>query len=140
MSQAVLYGPGREGFLKGEISWNVATIKVDLGRGYTFDSTDKFVSDLTSHTAVSTYTLSGKTVTDGVADASDFSFPAVGAGTACTYMVIYQASAVTGGADVATSAQRVIAYIDNSTGLPVTPNGADIAVTFDSGANRIFKL
>ena len=140
MSQAVLYGPGREGFLKGEVSWNVATIKIVLGRGYTFDSTDKFVSDLTSHTAVATATLGSKNVTDGVADAADFSFPTVGAGAACTYLVIYQASAVTGGADVATSAQRLIAYIDNASGLPITPNGTDIAVSFDSGASRIFKL
>jgi hypothetical protein len=140
MSQAVLYGPGREGFLKGEISWNVATIKMALGRGYTFDATDKFVSDLTSHTAVSTVTLGTKTVTDGVADAADASFSAVGAGAACPYLIIYQASAVGGGADVATSAQRLIAYIDNAAGLPVTPTGADIAFTFDAGTNRIFKL
>lgn len=140
MSQAVLFDPGREGFLKGEISWNVATIKMDLGRGYTFDATDKFVSDLTSHTAVSTVTLGTKTVTNGVADAADASFVAVGAGAACTYLIIYQSSAVAGGADVATSAQRVIAYIDNAAGLPVTPTGADIAFAFDSGTNKIFKL
>ena len=55
---------------------------------------------------------------------------------------MFQASAVTGGADVAASAQRVIALIDSSTGvaLPVTPNGGDITVAWDSGANRVFKL
>jgi hypothetical protein len=36
---------------------------------------------------------------------------------------------------------RLIAYIDTaSSGLPVTPNGGDIVVQWDSGANRIFKL
>ena len=141
MTQAVLFDAGREGFLAGEIDWNTATIKVDLGRGYTFDSTDKFVSDLTSHTAVATSSaLSGKSVTNGVADASDFTFSAVPAGAACTYLIIYQSSAVTGGADVPTSQQRLIAYIDNANGLPVTPNGGDIAITFDNGANKIFKL
>jgi hypothetical protein len=140
MTVAVLFDPGREGYLAGEISWSVATIKIVLGRGYTFDATDKFVSDLTSHTAVATATLGTKTITDGVADAADFSFPTVGAGAACPYLIIYQASAVTGGADVATSAQRLIAYIDNATGLPVTPNGSDIAVALDSGTYRLFKL
>jgi hypothetical protein len=41
---------------------------------------------------------------------------------------------------VATTAQRLIAYIDTATGLPVTPNGQNITVSFDNGSNRIFKL
>jgi len=38
------------------------------------------------------------------------------------------------------STSRLIANIDTATGLPVTPNGGDITVVFDAGANRIFKL
>lgn len=34
----------------------------------------------------------------------------------------------------------LIAFIDTATGLPVTPNGGDITVAWDSGANKIFKL
>ena len=34
----------------------------------------------------------------------------------------------------------LIAYIDTATGLPITPNGGDIIVTWDNGANKIFKL
>lgn len=34
----------------------------------------------------------------------------------------------------------LIAYIDTATGLPVTPNGGDITIAWDSGANKIFKL
>jgi hypothetical protein len=34
----------------------------------------------------------------------------------------------------------LIAYIDTATGLPVTPNGGDITVTWDNGSNKIFKL
>ena len=34
----------------------------------------------------------------------------------------------------------LIAYIDTATGLPITPNGGDIIVTWDNGANRIFKV
>jgi hypothetical protein len=36
--------------------------------------------------------------------------------------------------------EPLIAYIDTATGLPVTPNGGDITIAWDSGANRIFKL
>jgi hypothetical protein len=35
---------------------------------------------------------------------------------------------------------RLIAYIDTATGLPVTPNGANITAVWDNGANKIFKL
>ena len=38
----------------------------------------------------------------------------------------------------ATSA--LIAYIDTATGLPITPNGGDIIVNWDNGANKIFRL
>ena len=41
---------------------------------------------------------------------------------------------------MAAAAQRVIAFIDTATGLPVTPNGGDITITWDNGANKIFKL
>lgn len=141
MTQAVLFDPGREGFLAGEIDWDTAVIKVMLGRGYTFSAAHKFVSDLTAHTAVATSAaLTGKTITGGIADADDFVYPAVGVGAACAYLIVYQASAVGGGADVAAGAQRLIAYIDNATGLPVTPNGGDISIAFDNGANKIFKL
>jgi hypothetical protein len=49
-------------------------------------------------------------------------------------------AAVTGGADVAASAQRVIAFLDTASNLPVTPNGGDITVSWDNGSNKIFKL
>lgn len=136
-----LFNPGREGFLDGTIDYDTAVIKVVLGRAYTYDATDKFVSDLTSHVAVATSAaFAGKTVTDGIADANDITFTAVGAGAACNSLIIYQASAVGGGGDVAAAAQRLIAFIDTATGLPVTPNGGDITITWDSGANKIFKL
>jgi len=38
------------------------------------------------------------------------------------------------------STSRLIAWIDTGTNLPVTPNGGDITVQWDAGANRIFKL
>jgi hypothetical protein len=140
---SALFDPGREGFLAGEIDWDTAVIKCALVRGYTFASTHKFVSDVTGAggTLVATSAaLTSKTVTGGVADAADVTFATVAAGAAIPAIVVFQSSAVTGGADVAASAQRLIGYIDTATGLPVTPNGQNITVAWDSGANRIFKL
>ena len=38
------------------------------------------------------------------------------------------------------SEAELICYLDTGTGLPVTPTGADIAITWDSGASKIFAL
>jgi hypothetical protein len=137
-----LFDPGREGFLAGEIDFDTAVIKAALVRGYTFDATDKFVSDLTGATLVATSgALTSKAVTNGVADAADVTFSAVPAGAAITSIIVFQASAVGGGADVAATAQRVIAYFDTGTGLPVTPNGGDITVAWGNVAGTLmFKL
>lgn len=137
-----LFDPGREGFLLGEIDYDTATIKASLVRSYTFSAAHKFVSELTGAggVLVATVTLASKTGTAGVADAADVTFTAVAAGAAVTGIVLYQASAVGGGGDVAASAQRLIGWIDTATGLPVTPNGGDIGITWDNGSNRIFRL
>lgn len=140
------YTLAREGFLAGEIDWDTAVIKGILVRGYTPNlATHKFVSDVTGAggTLVGTaQTLGSKTVTSGVANAAAITFSAVTAGAAIQHVLVYQASAVGGGADVAASSQRVIALIDTTTGvtLPVTPNGGDIIITWDTGANKIFSL
>lgn len=131
---SALYEKGREGFLDGSIDWDTDTIKaclVDTGV-YTVNlATHDFLDDLSGIVATSA-ALTSKTVTAGVADAADVTFSAV-SGASVEAIVIYKD---TGSA--ATS--RLIAYIDTATGLPVTPNGGDISVAWDSGANRIFKL
>jgi len=140
-----LFSPGREGFASNEIVWkaSASTIKAALIRGYTFDATHKWVSDVTGAggTLVATSAaMTSLTNTDGVLDAADVTWTSVTAGAACPAIVIFQSSAVGGGADVAASAQRLVAYIDTATGLPVTPNGQNITVAWDNGSNRIAKL
>lgn len=138
-----LYDPAREGFLDGTIDFDTATIKVALVRAYTFSAAHKFVSDVTTSGGVLHVTsgpLTAKTVTGGVADAADVAFGAVASNAAAHVYVIFQSSAVTGGADVAATAQRLIAILDVGTNIPVTPNGGDVTLVFDNGVNRIFKL
>lgn len=140
-----LFDPGREGFLLGEIDWDTATIKVSPVRGYTFNAAHKFVSDVTGAGGVihgsAANTLASKTGTSGVADAADTTFTALTAtGAAACSLLVYQASAVGGGADVAATAQRVIGWIDTGTNIPFTPNGGDVSVAWDNGSNKIFKL
>lgn len=129
-----LYDLGRQGFLDGSIDWDTDNIKVllvDTGT-YTVNlATHQFHSDVSGIVATSG-NLAGKTVTAGVADANDITFTAV-TGATVEAIIIYKDTGVSG-------TSRLIAYIDTGTGLPVTPNGGDITVSWDSGANRIFKL
>jgi hypothetical protein len=142
----VLFDPGREGFLLGEINWSATpTIKCTLTRAYTFSASHKFVSDATTAGAVliSTVALTGRSGGNGIANASNITFTAVAAqpgNVSATSLLIYMSSAIGGGADVATSAQRLIGYVDSATNLPVIPNGGDISIGWDTGTSKIFKL
>jgi hypothetical protein len=138
-----LFNPGREGFLDGSIDWDTAVIKIALVRGYTFTATHKFVSDVTGASGVLHVTssaLTTKTVTDGIADAADVAFTAVTSNAGNHSVLIFQASAVTGGADVAATAQRLIGWVDTGTNFPIVPNGGDVTIAWDNGTNKIFKL
>ncbi len=131
-----LYDKGREAFLNGDIDWAADTIKVILidTADYVVNlATHDFYNDVTVAGRVGTaQTLGTKTSTNGVADAADVTFTAV-TGDPCEAIVIYK--------DTGTeSTSALIAYIDTATGLPVTPNGGNITITWDNGANKIFKL
>jgi hypothetical protein len=130
-----LFNPGREGFLDGTIDWDTGDIRAMLVlSSYTFDATDKFVSDLGAVDNGRSAALTGKTVTDGIADAADTSLVATAA-TASKAIVLFQHT----GSD---ATARLIAYIDTpSAGLPFTPSaGQTVNIAWDNGANRIFKL
>ncbi|MFL5861089.1 MAG: hypothetical protein ACJ780_09950 [Solirubrobacteraceae bacterium] len=130
-----LYDGGREGILDDSIAVSTATIKALLvTSGYTPNlATHRNVSDVTSGNIVArSGALASKTYTAGVFNAANVTLTAV-TGSAVNYIVIYADS----GTD---STSRLIALIDTATGLPVTPNGGDITITWDTGTNKIFKL
>lgn len=131
-----LYGKAREAFLNGDIDWANDTINcvlIDVA-DYTVDiDVHDFLDDVPVAARVGTpQTIGTKSSTLGVADGGNVTFPTV-TGDPCEALIIYKHT----GSD-ATAA--LIAYIDSATGLPVTPNGGDINVNWDDGANKIFKL
>jgi hypothetical protein len=131
-----LYDRGRQKFLEGGIAWLTDTIKVVLvdGADYTPNlATHEFLSDIPAAARVGTpQTLTGKSSTNGVADAADPTFPTVNGD---------QAEYIVGWKDTGVEATSPLMFlIDTATGLPVTPGGGDIIVAWDNGANRIFKL
>lgn len=136
------YTPAAEGFIAGEIDLDTAVVKAAFVRSYTFSAAHKFVSDVTTAGGVlngTTAALTTKTVTGGVFDADDTT-AATTASAVNHGILLFQASAVTGGADVAATAQRVIAYYDTGTGLPIQPGTGATPITWDNGTNRILKV
>lgn len=135
----VLYDKGRQAFATKLIDLSADTIKVVLvniaGGHYAVDTAnDQFLSAIASGDRIATTAaLTSKTTTAGVFSADNTVFSAVPAGPAGGAIVIYQDTGVAG-------TSRLIAYIDDYLGLPVTPNGQDINITWPSDANKIFKL
>ena len=131
-----LYDFSRQRFLEAQINWMTDTVKcilVDTGAYTPQTAVHQYLSDIpTSARIAGPVTLTGKATTGGAADASDCTFPAV-SGASIEAIIIY----IDTGAE-ATS--PLIAYIDTATGLPITPNGGDIIVTWDNGTNKIFKV
>lgn len=111
---------------------NDGTVKValvDTGV-YTYSAAHEFLTSLTGVVGTA-QTINNTTVTNGVFDGDNVTYTAV-SGNTVEALVIY---IDTGSA--ATS--RLVAYIDTGvTGLPVTPNGGDITVTWN--ASGIFAL
>lgn len=129
--------------MTGEIVWEPGpTIKAALLRGYTFNNTHKYVSQVTGAggTLVAAVTLTSPTFANGVAGAANVTFTAVPEGAAIPHILLYMSSSVTGGADLAATEQRLIGLIDSANGLPCIPNGEDINISWNPGADRIFRL
>jgi len=134
MANAV-YPNYKEALLDGgtNISLSAGTVKValvDTGT-YTYSAAHDFYDDVSAGTIGTPQTIGSKTVTDGLFDGADVTFTAV-SGTTVEALVIY--------IDTGTPAtSRVVAYFDTGvTGLPVTPNGGDITITWNGSG--IFQL
>lgn len=139
MANAV-YPKAKERALTNEgIQWSTGDIKAILvkisgeGENYTYSTEHEFRSSLHTDTQIATSAnLDNKSVTNGVADAADVTFTAV-TGDECGAVVLFRDTGLA-------STDELIAYIDDATGLPVTPNGGDITIEWDDGDNKIFKL
>lgn len=131
-----LYDEARRLFLEAGINWltdDVKAILVDAGAYSPNFSTHKHLSDIGSSARVTSgVLLTGKETTGGAADANDVTFPTV-SGPSIEAVVLY----VDTGSE---STSVLIAWLDTATGLPITPNGGDIIVTWDNGVNKIFRL
>jgi hypothetical protein len=129
-----IYPKYKEALLNGSSNTNMSsgTVKValvDTGT-YTYSAAHEFLSSLSGRVGTD-QTLGTKTFTNGTFDAANPSWTAV-SGNSVEALVIYIDTGVAG-------TSRLVAYLDTGvTGLPVTPNGGDINLTFD--ASGVFTL
>lgn len=128
-----LYPKWKEALINGAantaLSGTVKVALVDTGT-YTYSAAHEFLTSLTGRVGTD-QTLGTKTYANGVFDAANATFTAV-TGATVESLVIYIDTGVAG-------TSRLVAYIDTGvTGLPVTPNGGDITITWD--ASGIFAL
>lgn len=132
-----IYKGGIQRLISGSIDLDTDTMKFAIVRSYTPNvSSHVFVSDVTGAGATivaRSAALSGISVASGIFDATDVTFTSVAAGAACAHLILYKDT----GAD-ATS--PLLAVFDTATGLPVTPDGGNISLTFDNGANKIINF
>lgn len=140
MTQAI-YPKWKEAVIQGSANSSLTgTVKAILvnstgtGTPYTYSATHQFLSDVASASRISiSAALANKTYAGGVFDADDTTFSAV-TGDVSEAVIFFIDTGVE-----ATS--RLVAYEDSGiTGAPVTPNGGDINLAFDNGANKIFAL
>lgn len=124
-----LYSSARNSFLKGSIDWVNDSFKVILlSSAYSVDLANHVYTSSVGGTVANSNAITTLTPSSGIADASDITFSGV-AGTTATQFVLFK-----------DSTKELVAYFDTGTNLPIVPNGGDITIQWDDGANKIFKL
>ena len=134
-----LYPTWKENLLQGTADYDldgtgttgVYCALVDTGT-YTYSAAHQFYSSLSGVVGTDQEIGATKTYTSGVFDGANVTYTAV-TGNSVEALVLYRKNAG------ANTTWPLVAYIDTSvTGLPVTPNGGDITVTWN--ASGIFAL
>lgn len=135
---SIVYPKFKESILQAGVNLSSADVKVTLvdTADYTYSAAHDFYDDVTAGGRVATSgNLANKTFTNGVFDADDVTITGV-TGDVSEALVVWVDTGVE-----ATS--RLVAYIDTVSGggaLSFTPNGGNLTIQWDSGANKIFAL
>jgi len=125
-----LIGAAANSDLTGSGTTGLYCALIDTGV-YTYNAAHEFYSDL-SGIVDDDVEIENVTYTNGTVDGDNITFTAV-TGNTVEALVLYRKNAG------ANTTWRLVAYIDTSvTGLPVTPNGGSISISWN--ASGIFTL
>lgn len=136
------YNRFNSGILVADYDLLVASIKCTLVRGYTFSAAHATMADVVSAGGTLNGTsaaLTNPTVTNGLFDADNTTITTT-ASASNHVLIVFQASAVTGGADVPQAQQLLIAYYDTGTGLPIQPGTGTVNVTWAAASPNILLV
>lgn len=133
-----MYPTAITGIMTGAINLDTGVLKAALVRGYTYDATDSTVADVVATGTINgtSAALTNVSVTTGVLDADDTSIDTT-ASANDHGLLLFQASAVTGGSDVAQASQRVVAWFDSDL---IQPGTGTVDVTWDNTTDKIIKV
>lgn len=128
-----MYTAAKTAFLTGGIDLVNDTIKAALidTADYTFSASHEDMDDVGATAVVAEGTLAGKSVVGGVFDANDVTLSNV-SGDSVEAVILYK--------DAGGGSTLLICYIDTGDGFPLTPNGGQVDIVWDNGANKIFSL
>lgn len=134
MSNNAIYPKYKEALLSGaaDVALDSETVKVSLiDKDETpFSSSDEYYSDLNEIGVIGTATLTTKSVENGVFGAADVSMAASNVESEALLLWIDTANAET---------SRLVAWLEDSvTGLPITPDGSSVNITWNESG--IFQL
>jgi len=128
--QSLLAGDANSDLDNNTTTDGVYVALIDTGV-YSYNAAHQFYSSL-SGIIGTPQRITSPTVTNGVLDGGDVTFTAVSGNSAEALVIYRQNSGVN-------TTWRLVTYIDTGvTGLPVTPNGGDITITWN--ASGIFAL
>lgn len=109
---------------------------IDHGVTTPLPDTHDFYNDLQTASVATFADLVGKAIVDTADviafDATDVTFTAVSGATVESFIIFED--------DTTDATSSLIVFFDTATGLPLTPNGADVTIQFDAGNNRIMAF
>jgi len=129
----LLYPKVKAKFLDGGINWTSDTIKCVCVNASIYNSSHEFLSDITSGYRITTATLSGKTSTNGIADANDITIANIASGNTVIALILYKDTGVEG-------TSPLILYMDLGSGLPLVANDGGVTIQWSNDTNKIFVL
>lgn len=123
--QSLLAGDANADLDNNTVTDGVYVALIDTGV-YTYSASHQFYSSAVAGAVGTPQRITSPTVTNGVLDGGDVTFPAV-TGASAEALIIYRQNSG------ANTTWRLVAYIDTGvTGLPVTPNGGDITIQWNA--------
>ncbi len=147
-----LFPVSRNGFLVGTFDWDsdvwytcFVDNSVDAQGGPQDD--DEYLDDITAGARIKSATVLSNEIAnpiatdgDGIADGDNVTQASVNNGGAAVESLLVVRDA-TDDSQATPADDEMVVFIEDANGtLPVTPNGGDITITWDAGANKIFKL